>query len=70
MDDLEAKLQTTQQDLKLAQEQIFELASQVLDLKRNLKREQLINTIAFSYIPEDQHNRYYLDLPNHQPTDY
>ena len=63
---VKAELQKMEEELTKAQEQIFDLSLELIDLKAQLDREQLINKIAFSYIPEDQHDEYYLQLPHRQ----
>jgi len=57
----------TEEELASAQEEILNLTIDIIDVKGKLKREEDNNTLGVSYIPEDQCNDYYRNLPNRQP---
>jgi hypothetical protein len=64
--DLQACLLQTQEDLRSAAHDLYQLRLEHMNCKRELKRERLLHRIAYKFIPENQLCEYALACPSGQ----
>ena len=66
-DEMQQKLDRVQEELATTRQEMWEVVTQYKQCKADLRREELLNSIAIEFIPDNQHGDYFSMCPHKQP---